>query len=51
MTIADSFDVSPPRAGDDLRPMDPWGVSGRAVALRATRDGRMFLRDDGPEPL
>jgi hypothetical protein len=51
MPTADSVDVSPPRAGDDLRPIDPHWVSGRAVALRATRAKRNNLDGDDPPSL
>lgn len=51
MTIADGFDISLAVPDNDLRPIDPWWVSGRAVALRATREKREILHDDDPEPL
>lgn len=51
MTIADSVDVSLAVPDNDLRPIDPWWVSGRAVALRATRNEGDSLHDDDPEPL
>ena len=46
MTIADSSDVSLAMPDDDLRPIDRLAVSGRAVALRATRANGHRVHDD-----
>jgi hypothetical protein len=51
MTITHSPDVSLAMPDADLRPIDPHWVSGRAVALRATRAKRNNLDGDDPPSL